>query len=131
LGTLTKNTKPVNDYQQWTGYTVTDGDILDFYTSLGNRYPNSVTLESIGGGSIIRLNVAHSIFRNPGPQYEDWIGLGQGANRPLPLLINEIELPKPDITIDAGTTMSWSISDMAIKDMKIVAAASGIRITIT
>ena len=130
---LTKNVKPTAPYQQWTTITgsgLQTGDILDFYTSLGNRYPCSVMLESIGGASSVRLNVCQSVFRNPGPDYESWIGLGQGGNRPLPLQVAEVEIARPDIQITSGATMSWSVSDIAIKDMKVTLMPSGIRITI-
>lgn len=128
---LTKNVKMRAPYQQWTISQITAGDILDFYTSLGNRYPTSILVESIGGETVIRFNVSHSVFREAGPMNESWVGLGQGGNRPLPLEVNEVEIAQPDWKIEAGATMSWTIQDIAAKDMKVVTLASGLKVSIT
>ena len=128
--TLTKNIKFANSYQQWNPGEWAEGDILGIYESLGNRAANKVVVESIGGESTIRLNVSENVYRQAGTMYEDWVGLGQGGNRPLPLLVAEVEVPRPDIHIESGATFSLSLGNIAIKDLKIVSAASGLRVIV-
>ena len=128
---LTKNVKIKAQYQQWNaGVDMSQGDILDLFTSLGNRPANSVTIQSIGGASTIRFNVAEEIHKEPCSTYEGWVGLGQGGPRPLPLLVAEVEIARPDLTIDANTVMSWSRSEISVKDIKVVTMASGLRIVV-
>jgi hypothetical protein len=128
---LTKNVKIKAQYQQWNaGVDMSQGDILDVFSSLGNRPANSVTIQSTGGSSTLRFNVSEEIHKEPCSTYESWVGLGQGGNRPLPLMVAEVEIARPDLTIDANSIMSWGQSEISIKDIKIVTMASGLRIIV-
>ena len=130
---LTKNTKTPQRYQQWiVGTDATQGDILNISGSLFNRNPNTVMIQSPGGSSTtIRINVAEEIFREGGMQSDQtWAGLGQGLPRPLPLLVAEVERVQPNLVIDAGATLILSIHDIGVKDIKLITAATGTKITV-
>lgn len=134
---VTKKLKPVAPYQQWTPSGLSNptgfsnGDILGVYESLGNRCAKSVLVEAIGGDAFIRFNVCQEIHGVYGEMHESWVGLGMGSNRRAPLLLDTVELDRPTIQITVGTSISWTIDDMAINDIKIVSMPSGLRITCT
>lgn len=131
--TLTKNTKTSASYQQWVvGTNASQGDILNFSGSLRNRTPNTVMIESPSGFStVVSLNVSQEIFREGGIQSDQtWVGLGQGGPRPLPLLIAEVEVDGPQLTIDAGAILTLSSKDIGVKDLKLITAAVGTKITV-
>ena len=134
---LTKNIKPVRDYQVWTTADMTNGDILGVSESLGHRVANSVTLESNGGASTVKFNVAtevyarHAVGTVSGVLHNTFVGLGNGALRSSPHLVGEVEdTTQPSIVIDNGTSQTWLDSEIGIRDIKIV-LNSGLKITVT
>lgn len=127
---LTKQVKARAEYQQWSAAELVNGYILDVFTSLGNRPAHSVTIESIGGSSTIRFNVAKKIYREWGPN-DPYVGGGFGAHRPCPIMVAEVEETKPDIIVETGSTQVWTIQELVIYDIKIVSKSSGLKITIT
>lgn len=127
---ITRKLKPVADYHQWSAAEMSDGDILGVSESLGNREARSVTIESIGGPSTLRLNVVKKIYREYGPN-DQHVGLGQGAFRPSPILVREIEEVKDDIIIEENSTQTWLASEIGIKDIKVISKSPGLKITTT
>ena len=148
MAIVTKNTLPVRDYQVWTNIAgevnMADGDVLGVYESLGFRVADTVTMESETGASRVQFNVVSQIHREQG---NTWSGVNnadgtryidQGvqnqwatAIRPSPVLVGEVtDLTKPDIVVAVGASQTWSISELPIKDIRIV-VASGLRITVT
>lgn len=134
---VTKKLKPRAPYQQWTPSGISNptgmstGDILGVYESLGNRAAKSVLVEAIGGDAVIRFNVSHDVYQTYSETHQSWVGLGMGSNRSSPLILDTIEVPQPDIHISVGASITWTIDDMAINDIKIVDMPSGLRITVT
>ena len=130
MSLLTKNTKPVNEYQVWIASDITNGDILGIYESLGNRLARTVTIESLGGGTTIRFNVSEKIYSTQAGN-NDWVPYAGFYKRPY--LINEIEHTwKPEIEIAANDIQTWSLDDeMEIRDIKIITKAPSLRITVT
>jgi len=129
---LTKNVKRKNQYQSWDVPTdAAQGDILDVFVSLGNRPANSVTFRNNSlSDAIIQFNVSQSVFGEPSNVRESWVGLGQGGPRPLPLLLDEVQITRPGITIYADEVMSWSINEIAIKDIYLQTVTSGLNILV-
>lgn len=130
MGLLTKLIKPKAEYQQWIASELTNGDIIDIFTSLGNREAHSVTIESLSGASTIRFNVGKKIYKEYGPMSQSWAGLGQGLPRPRPLLIDEVEETKPDIIIEMDSTQIWTSDEIRVSDIKIVTKSTGLKITV-
>jgi hypothetical protein len=134
---VTKRTKPVADYQVWTASGagnptgVSNGDVLDVYSSLGNRESNSVTIESIGGEAVLRFNVVKKIYKQHGFDHNSWINTGQGLHRSSPYLVAEIEETKPDITITANSVQVWNSDEIRVRDIRLVTVPSGLRLTVT
>jgi len=125
---LTKLTKLPAQYQQWLAADLTDGDIIDVWTSLGLRAAHSVTIESIGGDTTLRFNVVEKVYR----QKESWIGAGQGNGvSRSPLLLGEDEKVTPNIVITSGTSQQWLSKELTITDIKIITKSSGLKITCT
>jgi hypothetical protein len=136
LAILKKKRTPAK-YQQWvqSGAVHTDGievgDIIDVFTSLGNRPAKSLSIESPSGETIVRFNVCNKIYASYCDTHESWVGLGQGLTRGSPLQLDEQEIATPNLIISADSTMSWTIDDIAINDIKIIEMPSGIKITCT
>lgn len=123
---LTKKTKPSADYHIWQATELVDNDIIDVYTSLGNRPANQVTINSANGNTVYKLNVAHKIYQNQSVQ-NPWIPFGASFNNPV--LIDEIEQTKDSITISSGEIHIYD-NDLAIEDIKIVTLGSGLIIEV-
>lgn len=129
MGLLTKNLKPVAEYQQWDPGDISNGDILGVYESLGGRGANSVTLESLTGVSVVRFNVSKKIYGyNDVTNSGSW--LTYSTPHPRPLLIDEIQETKPSIDIASGSTRTWVASEITITDIEVV-TNSGLRVTVT
>lgn len=131
MGLLSKNIKPIAEYQQWSASDVSNGDILGVFESLGNREAHSVTVESIGGASTIRFNVSKKIHRPHSQLHESWVGLGQGGTRRSGVLVDEIKETKPDIVIEANSTQTWLAMEICVHDIEIVTKSAGLKITVT
>lgn len=133
MGLLRKKIKPVNQYQVWvhSGFA-TDGflddDILAISDSLGHRAAHSVTIENRAGGTAtVRLNVVKKLFRQHNEFHNNiFKDLGTSA-----VLVGEVEETRPDIELADGVTMTFSGSEIAISDVKVVVATSGLRIIAT
>jgi hypothetical protein len=130
MGLLTKNIKRVSQYHQWSASEMSNGDILGVWESLGNREAHTVTVESLGGASTIRLNVSKKIYKEWG-EADQWAGMGQGLPRPIPRLVTEIEEMKDDIVIEDASTQTWTADEIRVKDIKIVSKSTGLKITVT
>src|SRR5574339_498535 len=99
---VTKQAKPVADYQTWAPHELTaSGQILDVFGSLGNRSSHSVTLESSTGNSMIRVNVCHKVYKQIDEFHNPFAFPGGASPRTSPLLLDEIELQKPNIIINS------------------------------
>jgi hypothetical protein len=131
LGLLTRNTKPVADYQQWVTGDITNGDILDVYGALGNRCAHSVTIESLGGPTTIRFNVAKKVYKEHSQFHNQWLNQGQGMAKPAPILIDEIKETKPDIVIEADEVQTWYSTEIAVVDIEVVTKSADLKITVT
>lgn len=124
-------------YQQWvqSGAVHTDGiltgDIIDVFTSLGNRPAKSLSIESPDGETTVRFNVCQKVYATYCDTHESWVGLGQGLSRGSPLQLDEVVIATPSLIISADSTMSWTIDDIAINDIEILEMPSGIKITAT
>jgi len=149
---VTKNILQVRDYQVWTSANMVDGDILGVYESLGRRCADTVTLESAGGASRVRFNVARTTYREQGAVYSgtyhgnspngpwsqalfhnvhnNFAGLGAGGSRSPELVYEHEDDQQPDIIVANGTTQTWTRTEIAVNDIKIV-NASGLRVTVT
>lgn len=133
---LTKNTLPIADYHVWTSSNMSEGDILDVYGSLGGRVADTVTLESDGGNSVVKFNVATRVHAQHGGHstvsgqlHNSWSEVG--ALRPAPYLVKEIEVTsKDEILIENNTAQSWTVDELGVRDIKVV-TDSGLRITVT
>lgn len=130
MGLLTKLRKPVADYQEWTTAEMSNGDILDVWGSLGNRVANSVTITSSGDASIVRFNVSQQVYKEHSELHNNFVGAGDGALRSSPLLVDEIEDIKPNLTITADTTQEWTVDEIGVTDIKLVSIASGLKIVV-
>lgn len=128
---LTKISKPRADYQQWLASEITNGDIIDVATSLGGRSAHTVTIESAGGETTLRFNVAKKIYKEHGPDHNPHLGWGAGTSRTSPLMVAEVELNTPDIVITAGVSQIWSAAEIPISDIKVITKSSGLKITVT
>ena len=131
--TLTKLVQPAAEYQQWSttvGSGLHDGDIIDIYTSLGNRRARSVTVTTSGNLSVLRFNVCESIFRQYGLE-DGYVNAGCGAARPCPVSVGEVEIATPDYVVDAGVSRTWTYSELAVKDIKIVSVLGDLVISVT
>lgn len=128
---VTKIVLPPADYHQVTQADLSDGDILDVFTSLKLRPARQVLVEAITGDTTIRLNVVTQIYKNFDHSFNSWVGLGQGATTSSGKLVGEIIEPKDNIVIPAGTSYSWSIREFAIKDIQCITLGSSVKITIS
>lgn len=141
---LRKKIKPVNQYQVWvvSGHSHADGflddDILGVYESLGNRGASEVIIENntIGSGvgsgyARVRLNVSKKIYQPYNQFHNNWLGVGQGLGVTSAVLVAEIEECRPDLDIYNGTSVVINRTEIAVNDIKIVTATSGLRIIVT
>lgn len=128
---ITKNLKPIAEYQQWVASDITNGDILGVFESLGGRVADTLTIESIGGASTLCFNVCKKIYRNHSETFENWVGLGNGLGRSSSSLAGEIEEVKPNIIVESGATQTWTGDEIRIADIKIITKSSGLKITVT
>lgn len=119
------------DYQQWQAGDITNGDILDVFGSLGNRPADSVTIESIGGQTTLRFNVAKDVYKEHDHLHNSWVGHGFGSTRSSPRIMDEIEETKPNIVIEADQIQTWDIKEIVVRDIKIITKSSGLKITVT
>lgn len=131
MGLLSKNIKPVAEYQQWSAADMSNGDILGVFESLGNREAHSVTIESLGGASTVQFNTTTKIHKPIGKFHNSWIGLGQGSNRSSGVLLDEIQEEKPDVVIEENSTHTWLAMEICVKDILIVTKSTGLKITVT
>lgn len=130
MAILTKISKPISDYQEWDQTELNVGDIIDVETSLGKaaRY---ITIESTGDDSVVRFNVVQKIFHTQG-SLGNAKQLGPTAYAlQSGSLVGEVELPKPDIVVEIGSSQSWRDGEIAVKDIKIVKLAPGTRILVS
>lgn len=127
---LTKNTKPRAQYQQWVTGDISDGDILDLFGSLG-RGAHQVVIESIGGATTIRLNVAKKVYKEHGALHNEWLAQGQGSVKSSPLAVDEVELLNPDIVLTSDSITTFTNAEQVLNDIKIVQKSSGLKITVT
>jgi len=132
VGLLTKNLKPIAQYQQWRPEDYSNGDILGIEESLGGRAAHSLTLESVDGNSAVRLNVSKKVygFHTTVASGENWVGAGQGVAAYRPKLVDEIQQVTPLITIESGETQVWGAGEIAIRDIEVV-ISSGLKVTVT
>lgn len=131
MGLLTKKSKPAADYHTWTAAELTNGDILDIYSSLGGRAADSITIESLSGASTIRFNVVQKVHKEHGMAHNPVFG-DVSVLRKAPVLVGEIELEKDDIVIEQDSTHTWLRSqEIPVTDIKIVAKSTGLKITVT
>jgi hypothetical protein len=125
MGLLTKNILPKAAYLVWNNANANNGDILGVQESLG-RPAKSVTIESTGGTTTVKFNVSKKVFSNYGPNNQSWVGTGAGANRPSPILVDEIEeTVASGIVIASGATRTFSADEIQITDIKIEALSAG------
>lgn len=125
MGILTKKTRPPADYHTWEAADLADGDIIDFVTSLGGRYPRSVAIESLDGQSIVRFNVVSKAYQT----YNRNKPYGPQGSR-IPSTGTEQEIVKDNITIETGDRRIWTLEQIAIADLKIVTKSPGLKISI-
>jgi hypothetical protein len=128
---LTKISKAKADYQQWLAAEITDGDIIDVATSLGGRSAHTVTIESRGGPTTLRFNVAKKIYKEHGPDHNPYLGWGAGTTRPSPLMVAEVELAQPDIVVTAEVVQTWTAQEIAVSDIKVCTKSPFLKITVT
>jgi hypothetical protein len=123
--TITKITKAKASYHTWTAAELNNGDIIGVEESLG-RAANQLTIESLGGQTVLRFNVCEKIY---GTQqgYNDWLQNAGFYTRPY--LIDEVEKTKDDIIIETGATSFWD-NEMLIRDIKIISKAPGLKILV-
>ena len=126
---LTKIFKPRADYHTWTTAELAVNDIIDVYTSLGG-YAKYITIESDGGGTMVRFNVGRKIYGNHesvgnapymGPDAAFW---------PSPLQIDEVEEDRDNIIIPVGSIHMWR-DEIAVRDIKIIQLAPVTRIIVS
>ena len=128
---LNKNTLPRASYQQWSSANMSQGDILDVYSSLGNRPAKSVTIQTGVASGVVRFNVIQPLFREAGTMYEDWVGLGQGNNRPLPLPVTEVKnTAQPPLLLLGSGIVTFTEDQISIKDIEVVSMNTGLIITV-
>lgn len=118
-----------SEYHVWNQDELNINDIIDVYTSLG-RQARNITIEAIGGDVQIRFNVCHEIFKN-----QEAVGnrtyLGaDAAFFKSPIMADEIEVEKPNVTIEASSTHFWK-DEFPVKDIKIIQLAPITRITVS
>lgn len=120
---LTKVTKTPAQYHVFRASDLTVGCIIGVEDSLG-KPSGSLIIESVGGTTIIQLNVCQTVWAsqadiNPGFQ-------GAQMHR-SPVSITELEVARDSIEIVSGAVFK---TDMAVYDIKVVAFAPDIRITV-
>jgi len=124
---LTKNTKDKAQYQQWVPAELTNDDILGITESLGHP-ASHVTIESIGGSSIIRFNVGRKIFKSQEAAGNNWIP--DAAFHRSPIEADEIEdISVPNIIIESGNSQTWT--EFPVDDIKIISKSTGLKITVS
>ena len=128
--TVTKKAFAIADYHQIVGHWVTlsgvnDGEIIDVYSSLGQRPASSLTIESYDGATTVRLNVCQIVHKR---QTTDNPFITDAGFYTKPLKVDEIEIEKDDIYIPSGAVFSL-YNDIPIKDIKVVTVPSGTKIT--
>ncbi len=128
---ITKVTKPAANYHQLTQADLINGDILDVYSSLGLRCPHSVTVEALIGTTVVRFNVCENIYKEFDASHNSFVGLGQGYPRSSSYLLDEIKIPKDNVTITAGSTQTWTGDEISIKDIEFITVGASVKITIT
>jgi hypothetical protein len=134
---LTKIISMRAPYQVWNKTDLSNGDIVDVYTSLGGRPAHSVTIEnnsasgSATADATIRFNVVQKIYKEHGFDHNSWVGQGAGLGKASPYLVDEVELPRDDIVVKAGTSQQWLVSEIAVTDIKIIALSDSLRILVT
>lgn len=128
---VTKILFPIAEYHQFTEVDLSDGDILDVCGSLGGRSARTVTIEALAGDTILRFNVTTKIYKDFGPNFNSWVGLGQGNAHRSPVLVDEIIEPKDNVTIAAGSTATWLSTELDVKDIQCVSLGAAFRITLT
>jgi len=132
MSSLVKVVKPTQDYQQWVASELSNGDIIDVYTSLGGRTAHTVTIESINGQTVLAFNVAKTINKEYNANNQSWVGNGRGfpsktsVNNPI-----EIQETKPNIIIEAETIQLWLGAEVQVRDIKIITKSAGLKITVT
>lgn len=128
MALVTRNLKPTNSYQQWAAADLTVGDVLGIYESLGNRSARSITIESLGGISIVRFNVIKKLFKN-----QESVGnsyMSEAAAIKSAVLVGEVIEEQPNITMEAGGIYMWK-NEIAVNDIQIIVKSSGLRITVS
>lgn len=127
MALITRKTKPRADYHQWSASELSNGDILGILESLG-RAACSVTIESIGSASTIRFNVIKKIRKTQ--RFDNgWMQDAEFWTKPG--VIDEIELEKDDIVVEADSTQTWTDREICVSDIKIVTKGTGLKITVT
>jgi hypothetical protein len=103
---------------------ISNGDIVDVVNSLGHP-GRSLTVESYGGPTTIRLNVCQIIHETQDPD-NHW--LTNAGFYTKPYINDEIEVQKENIVIESGAI--WSLSDQVpLKDFKVVIIPNSAKIT--
>ena len=122
---VTKNTKPVQEYQQWPTGEIANGDILGIEESLG--HPAAITtIESNGGQTILRINVCRKVHHTQESRGNTWIP--HAASIKAPFLIDEYEdTTVPDLYIADTDVITW---EDPVRDIKIISKAPNLRITV-
>lgn len=122
---VTRLTKTPQLIQQWVAAELAPGDVIGVAESLGYKKARSVTLESKGGPTIIRLNVVDKIYQTQ-KELNSWIPFAGSYRRPY--LVAEVLQPRTDIVIDANTT--WQQEGLDVEDIQVLQIAPLLVITV-
>lgn len=122
---VTKNTKTVQEYQQWPTGEINNGDVLGIEESLGHA-AGITTIESNGGQTILRINVCRKVHHTQESRGNTWIP--NAAFITAPYLMDEYEdTTVPDIYIADTDVIVW---EEPVYDIKIISKAPNLRITV-
>lgn len=124
---VTKILNPRADYQTWTTASgLAQGDILDVEGSLG-RPAKYISIEAVSATSVVRFNVCHKIYGNhEGVGNIPYLG-ADAAFWQSPVLIDEVEVTKPNIVVEGGVNMVWN-NEIAVSDIKLVTVSGQLSI---
>lgn len=125
--TLTKLTKPRNDYQEWVETELSNGDIIDCRTSLGHP-ARHITITTTGTACTIRFNVGHRVYKN-----QEAVGnkfIPDAAFWDSPVEVTELETTPANVVLPANSTTHWD-EEFAVEDIKIVTKSTTLNIKVS
>lgn len=128
MALVTRNTKPLSDYQQWHASGITNGDVLGVEESLGHP-AHSVTIESLGGQTYIKFNVVDKVTASQ-RWANSWLQDAAFYDKPG-LVTEQLNLTSDTIIIEEDATETWTDEELTIRDIYIELKAPALKITIT